>query len=64
MGHLDEVVSRDGARHDHHFATDLTGERLSYISLLFILLPVCGWKYLEVFEDIDVGVLPHRLDDH
>ena len=46
----------------HDFAANFAGKRLLNIPVALVLLPVLRGKHFEVFEDVDVGVLPDRLD--
>ena len=62
MRHLDVVVRGDAPAHAHDFAADLACKSLLHIALLLVCLPIGVWLDLEMFENVDVGVLPNLLD--
>lgn len=59
---LHVIVSGDVTVEEDGFATNFLGEDFSYVALLLVEFPVLGGHNLEVFEDIDVRVLPDVLD--
>lgn len=61
--HLDVVVGRDCSCETHDLASDFSCERLLHVALPLIGFPVLRWQDFEVFENIDVGVLPDLLNN-
>jgi len=59
---LDVVAGANSALYGKAAATDFRCADFFNISLFLILAPVRDWKHVEIFEDINEGILPKVLN--